>query len=277
MTFLVEELHLKIAQVISEGPNTIRALEEMTNHYFRAKKWIGLKRTIASIETFLLLFNPYTKYDLCRYWQVLEGKNYDPVVEYNNGIEIFDMHFSPKAEDLFTIILQISRFLKEFSDFETRNTPKFRHPYIKGKIVDIKRVKEEPEDSTLKEYSNYDKIKSKREAKKLEEKDQTYDVLCFLKTNSKEAREFILEKEKRYPSAKDLPFENSDDVLEEVEKNKENNKRKGVMSYLDDIGLEREITYMKMTKGLVREPLVDHEKCNVDVPSGRVNFYLDKK
>lgn len=30
------------------------------------------------------------------------------------------------------IILQISRFLKEFSDFETNFTPEFRHPPIRG-------------------------------------------------------------------------------------------------------------------------------------------------
>jgi hypothetical protein len=77
---------------------------------------------------------------------VLEGKGYDPVVEYNKGLELFDMHFSPKPEDLFTIILQISRFLKEFSDFETKNTPKFRHPFIRGKIVDKKKRTEDGEE-----------------------------------------------------------------------------------------------------------------------------------
>lgn len=85
------------------------------------------------------MFNPYTKYDLCRYWQKLEGQGYDPVVEYNKELELFDMQFNPKPEDLFSIILQISRFLKEFSDFETVNTPKFRHPNIKNKIIENKK------------------------------------------------------------------------------------------------------------------------------------------
>lgn len=62
----------------------------------------------------------------------------DPVNEYNKGLESFEMHYSPKAEELFTIILQICRFLKEFSDFETKATPEFRHPYIKGKVVQNK-------------------------------------------------------------------------------------------------------------------------------------------
>jgi hypothetical protein len=137
LTKLVEDVHWIIGKAMNEtGIQSIRILEEMTNHYFLAKKHFELKQSIANIDTFLLLFNPYTKYDLCRYWQVLEGQGYDPVVEYNKGLELFDMHFSPKPEDLFTIILQISRFLKEFSDFETKNTPQFRHPFIRGKIVE---------------------------------------------------------------------------------------------------------------------------------------------
>jgi len=63
--------------------------------------------------------------------------NYDPVVEYNKGSELFDMHYSPSVEDLFTIIIQVSRFLKEFTDFESKRTPEFRHPFIKGKIIQL--------------------------------------------------------------------------------------------------------------------------------------------
>ena len=130
------EIHLNIANVIEDEVFTLRILEEKTNHYYIAREFNLLKQTIVSIDAFLLLFNPHTKYDLCRYWQLLETQGYDPVVEYNKGIEIFDMHFSPKPEDLFTIILQISRFLKEFSDFETLTTPEFKHPFIQGKTVD---------------------------------------------------------------------------------------------------------------------------------------------
>ena len=42
------------------------------------------------------------------------------------------MHYHPSPEDVFRIIVQISRFLKEFSDFETYFTPAFRHPPITG-------------------------------------------------------------------------------------------------------------------------------------------------
>ncbi len=60
----------------------------------------------------MLLFNPYNKYDLCKYWQILEQQNFDPVFEYNKAIESFVMHFKPGPEDIFRIIVQISRFLK---------------------------------------------------------------------------------------------------------------------------------------------------------------------
>jgi hypothetical protein len=33
---------------------------------------------------------------------------------------------------MFNIIIQLSRFFKDFSDFETNFTPDFRHPPIKG-------------------------------------------------------------------------------------------------------------------------------------------------
>ena len=69
--------------MMSTKPQTIRVLEEQTKHYFLSGENFALKQTISSIETFLLLFNPFTKYDLYKYWQLLEEKGYDPVVEYS--------------------------------------------------------------------------------------------------------------------------------------------------------------------------------------------------
>jgi hypothetical protein len=54
------------------------------------------------------------------------------VIEYNKAIEGFEMHYHPSSDDLFRIITQISRFFKEFADFESYYTPKFRHPKIVG-------------------------------------------------------------------------------------------------------------------------------------------------
>ena len=106
----VNECHYEIAQTLESSPNCVRKQEEITSHLFRAKRFYELKQVLSNIETFLLLFNPSTKYDLCRYWQILEENQMDPVNEYNKGLESFEMHFNPKAEELFTIILQICRY-----------------------------------------------------------------------------------------------------------------------------------------------------------------------
>jgi hypothetical protein len=79
-----------------------------------------------------LLYSPHNTFDLCRYWQILEENGFDPVTEYNKAIEEFEMHFHPSNEDIFKIILQLSRFFKEFVDFESVMTADFRHPPIKG-------------------------------------------------------------------------------------------------------------------------------------------------
>ena len=47
---------------------------------------------------------------------------------------MFENHYKVKTDQLFLIIMQVSRFLKDFSDFETKNTPDFRHPPIKGGV-----------------------------------------------------------------------------------------------------------------------------------------------
>jgi hypothetical protein len=46
--------------------------------------------------------------------------------------------------------VQISRFLKEFCDFETYETPNFRHPYIEGNAVELHKI------GLLKELSDLD-------------------------------------------------------------------------------------------------------------------------
>ena len=70
-----------------------------------SQSFFKLKETISSIENFLLLFNPNNKYDLCRYWQRLEEKGFDPAIEYNKSIEGFEMHYHPSSENLFRIFL----------------------------------------------------------------------------------------------------------------------------------------------------------------------------
>lgn len=133
-----QKAHNDIAESLESNAPSIRKLEEQTYHYFKAGNSFQLKQVISKVENFLLLFNPVNKYDLCRFWQMLESKEYDPVVEYNKNLELFEMHFQPSEEDLFKMIIQLARFLKEFSDFETKFTPEFRHPLIRNKIIQVK-------------------------------------------------------------------------------------------------------------------------------------------
>lgn len=50
------------------------------------------------------------------------------------------MHYHPTSDDLFRIITQISRFLREFSDFETYYTPDFRHPKLIGNNKELEDI-----------------------------------------------------------------------------------------------------------------------------------------
>ena len=82
------------------------------------------------------------------------------------------MHYRPTDEDFFQILLQISRFLKEFSEFETDLTPKFRHPPIKGgaDLNDIGLL-EEIENMKIYENTNPNK-KNKKENEDKKKSDQ---------------------------------------------------------------------------------------------------------
>ena len=53
---------------------------------FCARNYFRLKGMVSNIENFLLLFNPHNKYELSRYWQKLEEKGFDPVIEYNKEV-----------------------------------------------------------------------------------------------------------------------------------------------------------------------------------------------
>lgn len=127
----LKKLHEDISDVLKKTKTSIRKLEEQSYHLYKCKNYFKLKEVVSNIENFLLLFNPNNKFELCRYWQILEQKGFDPSVEYSNAIEGFEIHYKPSSEDTFMIILQVSRFLKEFGDFETDITPEYRHPPIK--------------------------------------------------------------------------------------------------------------------------------------------------
>jgi hypothetical protein len=84
--FKFQDIHERIAEALRKTPNSLRKLEEETYQLYNAKSYFKLKEIISDIENFLLLFNSYNKYDLCRYWQKLEEKSFDPVIEYNKAV-----------------------------------------------------------------------------------------------------------------------------------------------------------------------------------------------
>ena len=54
------------------------------------------------------------------------------MAEYNRSLEAFVSRFEPNTQEIYLIILQMSRFLRELADFETASTPQFRHPPLRG-------------------------------------------------------------------------------------------------------------------------------------------------
>lgn len=270
--------HLNIGKQMEKVPNSIRKLEEQTINYFFAREYHELKQTISDIENFLILFNPYTKYDLCRYWQWLEGEGYDPVIEYNKRLEIFDIHFEPKPEDLFIIILQISRFFKEFADFETRKTPDFKHPFIRGKLMQLKEGEEKEEHSEFRA-----------------------DIIGFLNQDGKLNN--TVQKEQFMPGTTEWVFRQNDEEEDWLEHQLaikdaqiDFSTPDNLVNYLQDIGLAGELKKMGMgeeitvkvprMEGNIEEeatmiektikaaPLKGHELLNTNIPHAKVRISL---
>jgi hypothetical protein len=77
----------------------------MIFHLNCSQNHFKLKEKISNIENFLLMYNTYFKYDLCRYWQILEEKGFDPVTEYNKSLEIFENNYNLRSDELFYIII----------------------------------------------------------------------------------------------------------------------------------------------------------------------------
>lgn len=267
--------HLNIGKQLESTKNSIRKLEEQTINYFFAREFHELKQTISDIENFLILFNPYTKYDLCRYWQSLEDQGYDPVIEYNKRLEIFDIHYEPKPEDMFIIILQISRFFKEFADFETRKTPEFKHPFIRGKLMQLTNLEENDEKTELRAdiigFLNQDGKMNTSSQKRLYLPGSTEWVF---RQNDEE--EDLLEHQLALRDAQ-IAFTTPDNLL----------------NYLEDIGLAGELQKMGMgeeitikvpmivgnnseeatmvEKTIKAAPLSDHELLNTQIPHAKVD------
>lgn len=264
----INQLHEEIANTIEKiTQNSIRKLEEQTYHLYKSGSYFKLKEIISAIENFLLLFNPNNKYDLCRYWQKLEENGFDPVTEYNKAIEGFEMHYHPNSEDVFRIIVQTSRFLKEFSDFETYFTPQFRHPPIEGnfdelndvgllrEIIDLKIFSsKECDDKQLQE--RLEKIQNKGTCEKIKEKmDSKKEVM--IKTKRKDPEEIKQSLKKK----RDAQKQQDNDQNAEKSKAQQQKMKTQTLPKIQDKKNERLIRILK-----------DYEAINVDIPVNRQKF-----
>jgi hypothetical protein len=248
-----EAMHKKIAEALEKTSSSVRKLEEQTYHYYSAKDFFTLKQIIATVENFLMLFNPMTKFDLFRYWQDLEKLGYDPVTEYNKGIELFDSHYDPEPDKLFMIILQVCRFLKEFSDFETDYTPAFRHPIIKGKVGVFRKIEddEEKEDKTKNQNISADKSTIKLKPKGSTESKNGSKLMI----NNKKGKKRLKYDD---PARAEDPFYDEGNELSDIDEKKEKFRDNGdgkTFNYLDTIGLMDELKKFKLTKDKDREEI----------------------
>lgn len=280
-----QELHRHIGLIFDKAPNNVRKLEEEATHFYRSEEFFSLKQSISTIENFLMLFNPITKFDLFRYWRRLEQRGYDPVIEYNKGVEQFDTQYIPEPDKLFVIILQVCRFLKEFSDFETEVTPIFRHPMIKGKVgVKLKQDKNrkneeemassvEPKNKELLSRGNSLSMQKLPQNKSLS-RDHSMkrgDPNTYSQSKIDQKKKSIISTEtsrKRRrldPLGTKEPFYNRDNELSDIDEPDNNLDKDGqrTFNYLEKIGLLKELRQFKLTKDLptaaAEEKSVDHE------------------
>jgi hypothetical protein len=275
-----EALHKRIAEALEKSPICVRRLEEQTYHYYLANDTFMLKQIIANVENFLMLFNPMTKFDLFRYWQLLESCGYDPITEYNKGIELFDSHYNPHADKLFVIILQVCRFLKEFSDFETDITPVFRHPLIKDKVGVVKSISKKEENALTRNKSPEEGSSSGARIKLKEKPNQLNKSSTMAANASKKRRQ-------EDPLGLNKPFYNEENEVGEVDipqQREQNNEGRSynTFSYLDVIGLLTELSNFRLSTeaGRNKEVVAGHyngileswEDVNIEVPEGRTRF-----
>jgi len=64
-----------------------------------------------------MIYNNNTKFELCRYWQKLEEKGFDPSVELNKSLEIFDIVFKFNNRLIIHILKTCFILLFKFQNF----------------------------------------------------------------------------------------------------------------------------------------------------------------
>ena len=259
-------LHLKISKALDPKEDSIRKLEEQTNNLFHSEDFFSLKQKISSIDNFIILFNETTKIELFKFWQKLEKKGYDPVYEYNKALELFEMHYNPKDSELFILNIQICRFFKELSEFESNITPEFRHPYIQSKIVqDVGTIEYQVGEKTINEKPAVEERVAPGDYFKTCEDGMSFGIGSNLNSyykdypkifkNNEEEEYFLLQRKSTEFEAEDKPI-----------------------NYLAEIGILEELESLKLY-GVNNKILKEHEALNIEIPLNRKKFvnYFEEK
>ena len=255
-------LHLKIANALEKEDDSIRKLEEQTSNLYHSEDYFSLKQKISSIDNFIILFSENTKFELFRFWKKLEQKGYDPVYEYNKAFELFEMHYNPKDNELFILSIQICRFFKELSEFESNITPEFRHPYIKSKVIqNVETI----------EY----KYIPKTETKRLNKFDEKIPASGYFKTCKGLLETNLWTHYVTYPRI----FGSAEEVDWALEQTHEDNDFDSqAINYLDEIGILEELKLLGLY-GVSQSILKEHETLNIEIPLNRDKFlgYFERK
>lgn len=248
-------LHLKIAQALEKEDDSIRKLEEQTSNLYHSEDYFSLKQKISSIDNFIVLFSENTKFELFRFWKKLEQKGYDPVYEYNKAFELFEMHYNPKDSELFILSIQICRFFKELSEFESNITPEFRHPYIKSKIVqNVETI----------EY----KHRPKTEVKRFNNLEDRIPASGYFKTCKGVLDTKLWQTYTEYPRI----FDSAEEVDWAFEQtHADNDYDSSAINYLDEIGILEELKLLGLY-GISQSILKEHETLNIEIPLNRDKF-----
>ena len=223
-----------IAEVLDATPNSVRKLEELIYSLTESKSWFQLKQIVSAVENFLILFNPEHKFGLGICWSNLISQHYDPVVEYSKSLELYEMHYQPTIEELYQIVLQISRFMKELMDLTQDELPEFRHPFIRNRIL----TKTEKQDQ------------------------QERDLNTTLKKGS-------LGESVEFEDDNRIGYEEYSIDEKEEENNKNTNHLEDI-GLLKDIKLYNMYEDASNTHQVLR----DYEKFNVDIPAGEEKYML---
>ena len=293
-------LYKSIGDVLNSTPSSVRKLEEHIHVLSEAKEWFQLKQIVSTIENFLILFNPVHKYVLGKCWENLIGQNYDPVIEYNKSLELFEMHYQPSIENLVRIVLQLSRFFKELVDFEASTLPEFRHPLIKNRLLTLEK-KVEKKEKSQKEKT----LSSKAELKDVEGSDPGFFLDdsriapedFSIDSNDLERQEhhqgrcknhledigLLREVKKMNLYDKEDIYEIDEDDKKEKKEKKEKNEKDGKSEKDNKEGItdnesKNEKTAKTKTEKLPKkgkkkcEILKGYEKSNVDIPAGMEQY-----